>query len=163
MIYNRNDLPSRCFGHLEGFALESDWYKKGGAMAETGLIKKLRIQYGQRALILNPPQGYVEELGEFPPKVELAEKLDGTFDFIQLFVKQRTELESQLPTILKAIKYDAFLWICYPKQSSKMDSDLNRDIIWSIVSKTGWESVTMISLNAVWSAMRFRPAERVGK
>jgi hypothetical protein len=132
-------------------------------MAENGLIKKLRIQSGQRVLILNPPKGYIEELGELPPGVELAEKVDGSFDFIQLFVKQHTELERQLPTILQAIKYDALLWICYPKQSSKVDSDLNRDIIWGIVSKTGWEGVTLISLNAVWSAMRFRPAERVGK
>jgi hypothetical protein len=52
---------------------------------------------------LNPPQGYFEELGLLPPKVELAEKSEGTFDFIQLFVKQRAELESQLPMIKQAI------------------------------------------------------------
>jgi hypothetical protein len=44
-----------------------------------------------------------------------------------------------------------------------VDSDLNQDIIWGIVSKTGLEGVTLVSLNAVWSAMRFRLAERVGK
>ncbi|HMD88107.1 MAG TPA: hypothetical protein VKF38_02995 [Anaerolineaceae bacterium] len=132
-------------------------------MTESGLIKKLRIQSGQRILILNPPQGYLEELGVLPPNVELAEKLEGTFDFIQWFIKQRSELEDQLAGIQQAIIYDALLWICYPKQSSKVGSDLNRDIIWGIVSKKGLEGVTLVSLNEVWSAMRFRPAERVGK
>jgi hypothetical protein len=132
-------------------------------MPESGLIKKLRIQSGQRILIINPPEGYFEELGTLPPNVALSEKPEGTFDLIQFFVKQRSELESQLPMIQQAIKYDALLWICYPKQTSKIDSDLNRDIIWEIVSKTGLAWVTLVSLNAVWSAMRFRPAERVGK
>ena len=45
----------------------------------------------------------------------------GTFDLIQFFVKQRSELESRLPMIQQAIKYDALLWICYPKQTSKVD------------------------------------------
>ncbi|MDR3574470.1 MAG: hypothetical protein P4L50_11450 [Anaerolineaceae bacterium] len=132
-------------------------------MTENGLIKKLRIQPGQRIFILNPPQGYFEELGPLPPNIELTVSPEGSFDFIQWFVKQQSELVSLLPTIQKAIKYDALLWICYPKQSSKVESDLNRDIIWGIVSKTGLEGVTLVSLNAVWSAMRFRPAERVGK
>ena len=132
-------------------------------MTESGLIKKLRIQPGQRMVILNPPQGYFEELGPLPPNVQLAEKLDGTFDFIQWFVMQRAELENDFQMIQKAIKYDALLWICYPKQSSKLGSDLNRDIIWAIVSKTGLEGVTLVSLNSVWSAMRFRPADRVGR
>ena len=132
-------------------------------MAESGLVKKLRIQSGQRILILNPPQGYFEELGRLPLDVDLAERPEGTFDFIQLFVKQRAELEGQLPIIEQSIKYDALLWICYPKQSSKVNSDLNRDIIWGMVSKTGLEGVTLVSLNAIWSAMRFRPAKRVGK
>jgi hypothetical protein len=137
--------------------------KEDKTMAENGLIKKLRIQSGQRVLILNPPQGYFEELGQLPENVELAEKPQGAFDFIQLFVKQRVELESQLPMIQQGIKYEALLWICYPKQSSKVISDLNREIIWGIVSKTGLEGVTLVSLNTVWSAMRFRPADRVGK
>jgi len=132
-------------------------------MAESGLVKKLRIQSGQRILILNPPRGYFEELGRLPLDVDLAERPEGTFDFIQLFVKQRAELEGQLPIIEQSIKYDALLWICYPKQSSKVNSDLNRDIIWGMVSKTGLEGVTLVSLNAIWSAMRFRPAKRVGK
>ena len=35
-------------------------------MGATDLIKKLRIQAGQRALILNAPEGYINRLGRAP-------------------------------------------------------------------------------------------------
>ena len=50
-----------------------------------------------------------------------------------------------------------FAWIAYPK-AGKLDSDLNRDILWRHLLKKGVQAVRQVALDNVWSAMRFRPA-----
>jgi hypothetical protein len=51
-------------------------------MAPSLLVKKLRIQPGQRILILNAPSGYAESLGELPEGAEVSDVPEGESDFI---------------------------------------------------------------------------------
>ncbi len=131
-------------------------------METASLIKKLRIQPGQRLLILNIPEGYISTLGQLPEGVEVIDMPNGVFDFVQVFVKSISELEKQAPVAIKAVKYDGLLWICYPKQSSGIKTDINRDTGWSVVQKAGLRPVTQVAIDDTWSALRFRPVERVG-
>ena len=126
-------------------------------------LKKLQIKEGQRALIINSPTGYLERLEPLPEGVEIALEAEGQFDFVQVFVHSLAELRDLLPVAMQAVKYDALLWIAYPKGSAKTGTDLNRDRLWAAVAEHGLSSVTLISLDEVWSAMRFRPTERVGQ
>jgi len=132
-------------------------------MAGAQLLKKLRMQPDQRALILNAPPGYVEELGQLPLGVEVAEHLDGVFDFVQVFAENMAELEQLASVAVDSVKYDGLLWVSYPKKSSGLESDLSRDVVWKEVAKTGLRAVSQVSVNQVWSAIRFRPPEEVGK
>ena len=131
-------------------------------MSKTPLAKKLRIQPGQRILILNPPPGYLDEL-DLPEGVELAQRPEGIFDFVHLFVKNSAELQSLGPTAIEAVKVDGLLWISYPKQSSKVETDLTRDVGWEMMAEAGLRPVTQVSVNDIWSALRFRPIDRVGR
>jgi len=132
-------------------------------MAISALAKKLRLQGAQRALILNGPEGYLEILGEVPEQVEIEHQPSGEFDFAHLFVKDRKELDQFIDQVLQAIKYGAILWISYPKGSSGVKTDLNRDSLWEAMLKKGIRPVTQVSIDKVWSAVRFRPPELVGK
>ena len=132
-------------------------------MAAHSLLKKLHLKGDQRALVLNPPPGYLDELGPLPAGVELIQQAEGSFDFVQVFAKDMGELERFLPTALQAVKPDALLWIAYPKGGTKAGTDLNRDILWNTVAQHHFSGVTLIALNEVWSAMRFRPSEKVGQ
>src|SRR5437588_9150912 len=132
-------------------------------MAAHSLVKKLQLKVGQRAVIINPPPGYLDELGPLPEGVELAQQAEGSFDFVQLFARDMDELQRFLPTALHALKFDALLWIAYPKGGAKAGTDLNRDILWNAVQQHHFSGVTLVSLNEVWSAMRFRPSEKVGQ
>ena len=131
-------------------------------MAISALAKKLRLQDVRRALILNAPEGYLETLGEVPEELEIEQNPSGKFDFAHLFVKDLNELERFIDQVLKAVEYDAVLWISYPKGSSGVDTDLNRDKLWSALSDGGIRPVTQVSIVKVWSGMRFRPPEEVG-
>ncbi|MGH3665245.1 MAG: hypothetical protein ACRDU8_03995 [Egibacteraceae bacterium] len=49
------------------------------------------------------------------------------------------------------------LWPAYPKRSAKVDTDLTRDVGWDAVTKAGWDGIAQVSVDDVWSAVRFRP------
>ncbi len=131
--------------------------------ASSALVKKLRLMPGQRALILNPPEVYLDELGDLPEGIELVEQPEDKVDFVQVFVKNSEELDALAPQAIEAGKYDGLLWVSYPKKSSKVKTDLSRDILWELLKPTGLRPVTQVSIDKVWSALRFRPAERVGR
>lgn len=131
-------------------------------MSNTNLIKKLRIQPGQRLLILNAPEAYLSVLSPLPEGVEIKQAPDGAFDFVQLFVNSVAELEEKGPLAIAAVKYDGLLWICYPKQTSKIKTDINRDTGWITLQSAGFRPVTQVAIDETWSALRYRPQERVG-
>ena len=132
-------------------------------MATSSLPQKLQMKAGQRAVIINPPENYLERLQPLPEGVELVATPIGQFDFVQVFVKNMEDLQNLLPITTQAVKHAALLWIAYPKGGAKVGTDINRDLLWDAVSKHNLSGVTLISLDEVWSAMRFRPSERVGK
>lgn len=129
----------------------------------TPLSKKLRMHTVQRALILNAPQGYLESLEELPEGIEISEQAEGKSEFVHLFVKDSAEYKDLGQIAFEAVAYDGLLWISYPKKSAKIESDLSRDILWEMTKESGFRPVTQISIDATWSALRFRPEEVVGK
>jgi hypothetical protein len=78
------------------------------------------------------------------------------------FVHNRTEVENEIPVAIQLVKPGGLLWVSYPKQSSKVPTDINRDILWRVFPDSEWRPVTQISIDEVWSALRFRPKSEVG-
>ncbi|MBX7235681.1 MAG: hypothetical protein K1X65_14940 [Caldilineales bacterium] len=133
-------------------------------MPDPALLKKRRLLTDQRALVLNSPTGYLDRLTPPPDSVILdPEPAAGvSYDFVQVFVRNSGELAHWLPIARQTARYDGILWVCYPKLSAKVLSDLSRDRLWDLTKPTGLAPVTQIALDDTWSALRFRPAERVG-
>ena len=132
-------------------------------MNSSNLAKKLRIQPAQRALFINPPEGYLETLDPLPEDVRVERETGQDLDFVQLFVKNNTELENLGGGAVAAVKYDGLLWVSYPKKSAHLSSDISRDTVWKIMEQWDVRPVTQISIDETWSALRFRPPEKVGK
>jgi predicted transport protein len=124
------------------------------------LLKKLRIQPGQRIALLNAPEGYRATLGELPEGVTVSEEADGRFDLVHLFVSSSAELARLGPEAMNAVKPGGLLWMSYPKTSSGIKTDLTRDAGWKIVEDAGWRGIAQVAIDQTWSATRFRPAER---
>lgn len=74
-----------------------------------------------------------------------------------VFVNSKDEFLDFLNTHLSQIVPDSVLWIAYPKQTSKIKTDINRDILWQTAEPYGITAVSAISINETWSALRFRP------
>lgn len=125
-------------------------------MADTPLAKKLLIKAGQRVAIINAPDGYMATLGALPDGVKVSKALDGSYDCVHVFVRDRADLERLAHSALNAVKPGALLWLSFPKKSSKIKTDISRDTGWDTVTAAGWEGVSLISIDEVWSAMRFK-------
>lgn len=126
-------------------------------MSESALAKKMKLKPDYRAALVNAPELYAKELQPLPAGVTLAEKLQGKFDWLQLFVKNQAELEQQLPKVLRAMKPASILWLTFPKGTSKIQTDLTRDKGWDALRAADLKWLTLISVNATWSAFAVRP------
>lgn len=119
------------------------------------LIKKLKYKEGT-ALVLNPPEGY--HLGI---ETNLAEE-EELYDFVQIFVNNSEDVKNMLPKTLSNLKDDAVFWITYPKQSSKIKTDINRDSLFKLVQELSpYRAVSNVAVDEKWSALRFRHQDKV--
>ncbi len=117
------------------------------------LAKKLHLKTGQSAYVGNAPEGFVLELPEDSRQVDSAEKAD----LVLVFVKNSSEIPDHGRPFIEAAQRDAIAYIAYPK-AGQLGTDLNRDILWRHVANEGIRGVRQVSIDEVWSAMRFRPA-----
>jgi predicted transport protein len=127
-------------------------------MADAPLVKKLRLRPNQRALILNPPDGYLARLQPLPEGCVLHTSPEGSiYDFVQIFATTSGDLTPLFPALFARFAPDAIFWACYPKVSSGVETDLTRDIGWQVIYQAGYGGIASISIDGVWSDVRFRP------
>jgi hypothetical protein len=131
-------------------------------MSQTPVHKKLQLKSGLSVMVMNQPREYAQIIGSLPEGIELSDGDQGQVDFVHLFIKDQSELNEYIEAAIKAVKYDGLLWISYPKGSSNVETDINRDILWDLLLEKGIRPVKQISIDSTWSAIRFRPSERVG-
>jgi hypothetical protein len=129
----------------------------------TSLLQKLQLKAGQRLVVLNAPGDYAERLAAELTGIELRQHSADAAEAVLLFASSLAEAERLMPEAIRAVKQDGLLWVAYPKGSSGIKTDINRDTLWRTSESTGWRPVRQVAMDTVWSAIRFRPAERVGR
>jgi hypothetical protein len=92
-------------------------------LPDSALLKKLQLKPGLSGAVINAPDGYLERIGP------LANKLRPNLDFVQLFVRDKAQLERLAPAAVESVKPDGLLWIAYLKGGKKAGTDLNRDLV----------------------------------
>ena len=75
---------------------------------------------------------------------------------VLVFVRDKAALGATLPDLLGRISAEAILWLAYPKLSSPLAGDLNRDIIRALVPAWGLDPVSQIAIDDDWSALRLK-------
>ncbi|MDB5255837.1 MAG: hypothetical protein JWM14_532 [Chitinophagaceae bacterium] len=126
-------------------------------MKET--VKKLKFK--DQAIVINAPAALGKEFAklDFKTSFDKKEKSSNTL----VFINNNKEYLDFLNKQLKQIAYDSVLWFAYPKGTSKVTTDINRDTIRVTGEAYNITTVTAVSIDDTWSALRFRPIEKVGK
>jgi hypothetical protein len=60
---------------------------------------------------------------------------------------------------MPSLKNNSKFWVAYPKSTSKIVTDLNRETSWNQLTGGGYESIERVELDHVWSALRFTRCE----
>lgn len=125
-------------------------------MSEKSIIERFFIKPGDQFLVLNPPEGYLDRLGNLPPGAVLLEESASPVGIIQVFVANRLQLEAILPGLKKIMAPKGSLWVTYTKGTSKVKTDINRDIINAYAQTLGLQGVAIISIDEDWAALRLK-------
>ncbi len=105
--------------------------------------------------MLNPPEGYLARLAPLPARATLVDQ--GPADWVQVFVRNKAEVDVLAPQAIEAVKRDGVLWLSYIKGGAKAGTDINRDKGWDVVYAAGWGPVASAAIDEQWTALRFRP------
>ena len=123
------------------------------------VLKKLHFNNG--GIVLDAPSPLKAEFQKAGLKTTLGKNASSVSTLV--FVTNEQEYRAFLRNQLKQIEADSLLWFAYPKGASKIKTDINRDSLREIGEEFGITTVTAVSINDTWSALRFRPVDRVGK
>jgi Bacteriocin-protection, YdeI or OmpD-Associated len=118
--------------------------------------KKLRIKEKTIILPVNAPSNFKKSLGTLPAGAKLIQTGEN-YNQVHWFVMNRAQMERDLKKVLNLIKRDAICWIYYPKMTSGIQTDLNRDKGWDALLKHDtltW--INLVSFDDTWSAFGFR-------
>jgi len=124
------------------------------------VAKKLLIKPGKNWLFHWAPENYLAVLEPLPEGARADFNPEGTFDGIQLFVINSTDLIASLKTISPLLKPDTIFWITYPKKSSGIESDLEMMGSWDELTKYNLRPVATAAINETWTAIRVRLKEQ---
>jgi len=128
------------------------------------MADKLRIKANFVLFTLNAPANFKKGLGLLPAGV----KVTGTgknYDQVHWFVLNRAQLEKELSKVMKLVKPEITVWVYYPKGTSGLQTDLNRDTGWDCLmkeqDKLSW--INLFSFDDTWSIFGLRAKTEADK
>lgn len=120
--------------------------------SKKSVIQKLGLKPNHRAVMVDVPKGV--ELGKPPTGTKLSSKKisgDGECDFVLSFYESMKDLKADLPRIKKALAKTGMAWTGYRKGGA---TDISRDNLRELAEQFGLETVSLISVDDSWSAMK---------
>ena len=120
------------------------------------IFDKLQLCEEKNLLI----QGIPSTLEKYFTKLSFAKNVtpllkSRKIDFALIFAINYNQLSSILKDVIPALRSQGKLWIAYPKPTSKIVSDLNRDLNWDCLLSNGFNKIDEVVIDHVWVAMRF--------
>jgi hypothetical protein len=126
------------------------------------LLEKLQLQEEKNILIQGLPSSIEKQFVKLSFAKNVTPLLKSRkIDFALVFAVNENQLTCILKDVLPALQEESKFWIAYPKSTSKIATDLNRECSWECVRTAGYDLADEVALDHVWSAMRFNKAAAV--
>jgi hypothetical protein len=124
-------------------------------MSQT-LFEKLQLEDEKNLLIQGLPSTIEKQFSKVSFSKNVTQLLKvRKVDFALVFALNSHQLQKIFAELSPALRDETKLWIAYPKQASKIVSDLNRQGSWDFLIDKGYEAGEVVALDYVWSAQRF--------
>ena len=120
-------------------------------MSAKSVAEKLLIK--PNTTVWSSPASRLDLIGPLPAG---ARRVDGPEQATTalVFADDAASLREVLTAHRERLARPEVLWVAYPKGNRV---DVNRDTLWPILGEYGMRPVSQVSVDQVWSALRFRP------
>lgn len=128
-------------------------------MSQT-LFEKLQLGDEKNLLIQGLPSTIEKQFSKVSFSKNVTQLLKmRKIDFALIFALNCNQLRNIFEELCPALKDETKLWVAFPRQTSKIASDLNRPGSWDYMEAQGYEEGEKVVLDYVWSAQRFTRLE----
>jgi len=122
----------------------------------TPLAKKLGLKEGFQILLYDAPDYYFDLFSDLPENLEqLTIPASESADFVHAFLTTYEALKQQSVFLKSALKKNGMLWVSWPKGSSKIKTDLKRDMIRKHLLEVGLVDIKVAAVDEDWSGLKF--------
>jgi len=122
---------------------------------EKPLAGKLGLKPGASLALVEAPEGFERVLGSLPADAVVKRGLRGRADLVLWFVRSSAELRRALPRWKKAAESGTRVWVACPKKSSRIDTDLDVELVRTAPHAHGLVDFKICAIDADWSGICF--------
>ncbi len=131
-------------------------------MSHQSLFEKLEMKDERNLLIQGLPSSIEKQFIKLSYSKNVTPLLKlKKIDFALVFAINVNQLNGILREVIPALHNEGKLWVAYPKTTSKISSDLNRDCSWSVLTQNQYETIAQVALDHVWSALQFKKTDQI--
>lgn len=120
-------------------------------MSDKPIAARLQVEGARRLAVVGASAPLDQVIGVPERRADLAEA-----EVVLVVVADRAALETAISTSLANLAPATLVWVAYPKLSSPLAADLNRDRIRTLVLAAGLDTVAQIAIDEDWSALRLK-------
>ena len=129
----------------------------------TPLSKKLGLTPPMTLVSIDAPGEYLAWVGEVPKGVSIVATSAQPLRAVHVFVTKRSVLKRHLSDLRTRLEQAGFIWVSWPKKSSKVETDVTEDTIREIALPLGFVDIKVCAVSDVWSGLKLviRKSERL--
>lgn len=125
------------------------------ADAGTPLVRKLGIREGHRVAVIGAPDGFAAMVQPMPPGARLVTRTGPRSDVVVCFADSMAVLRRRVAAALPSLAVDGGLWLAYPKQASRVATDLTFVAVQQLGLDAGLVDNKSCAVDGTWTALRF--------
>jgi hypothetical protein len=120
----------------------------------TPLVKKLGVKEGFKIHAINAPADYRSLLAPLPAAVQFTAAANASTNMVHVFATQRAPLARALNGLRKKLAPNASIWVSWPKQASKVPTDITENAIREVALPLGFVDIKVCAVTDTWSGLK---------
>ena len=100
------------------------------------------------------PEEYAGWVAPLPPAALVVSRARPPLGAVHAFVKRRADLIRHLTHLRRSLQPDGFVWISWPKRTSKVATDITEDVIREEALPLGFVDIKVCAVSEVWSGLK---------
>ena len=120
----------------------------------TPLAKKLSLKDGMRVWQEGMPESVIAEILSAGLQLQHLPRPEAPIDGAHIFVTERAALEAKLQQLKPLLAPSGFVWVSWPKKTSKVPTYITEDTIREICLPMDLVDVKVCAIDAIWSVLK---------